>query len=355
MKMDQIIREPIFFDKNRVGRVYTGGALFAGFFGDNSTDGFEPEEWLASSVAAINKESKGPKEGISRLENSDLYFDDLLRLYPEPLLGDRSAFGVLTKVLDSAIRLPVQAHPDNTFSRKYFHSDFGKAESWVVLATRPGAKLYFGFNHAVTKEELAAAANASETDKTAMEALLNVVPVQPGDVFLVPAKVAHAIGYGCLILEVQEPTDFTIQPEHWCGNYHLNDQEMYIGLDQGTALDVFDYSLYGEAAIVKGRKTPQVFYNRNGIQVEQLICYDDTPCFAVQRCTLTNTQTALNNAPAVYVVTEGSGELRYTGNVRQIKKGDSFFLPYAAQNQVNLTAKDTIQFVECLPPQKSAE
>ena len=38
----------------------------------------------------------------------------------------------------------------------------------------------------------------------------------------------RTIGAGCLILEVQEPTDFTIQPEHWCGEYHLNDQEMYL-------------------------------------------------------------------------------------------------------------------------------
>ena len=40
-----MINKPIFFEKNRVGRVYTGGALFADFFGDDSTDGFEPEEW----------------------------------------------------------------------------------------------------------------------------------------------------------------------------------------------------------------------------------------------------------------------------------------------------------------------
>lgn len=65
----------------------------------------------------------------------------------------------------------------------------------------------------------------------------------------------RAIGAGCLILEVQEPTDFTIQPEHWCGEYHLNDQEMYLGLDKDTALDCFRFDLYGESAVEQGRKS----------------------------------------------------------------------------------------------------
>ena len=40
-----MINKPIFFERNRVGRVYTGGKLFHGFFGDEPVDGFLPEEW----------------------------------------------------------------------------------------------------------------------------------------------------------------------------------------------------------------------------------------------------------------------------------------------------------------------
>lgn len=43
------------FERNRVGRVYSGGKLFADFFGDEAKDGFLPEEWIASQVKAINK------------------------------------------------------------------------------------------------------------------------------------------------------------------------------------------------------------------------------------------------------------------------------------------------------------
>lgn len=341
---------PIFFEKNRVWRVYTGGALFADFFGDDSTDGFEPEEWVASSVAAINKVSRGEKEGVSRIEGTDWYFDDLLAKYPQALLGDRAKFGVLTKVLDSAIRLPVQAHPDKAFSRKYFHSEYGKAESWVVLATRPGACLYFGFKEQISKAAFADAVHRSEADKTVLEPLLNKIPVRAGDVFLVPARMMHAIGPGCLILEIQEPTDFTIQPEYWCGDYHLNEREMYIGLDEDTALDVFDYGVWGEAAVKLGRKTPRVVCEKDGVVIEELITYADTPCFAVRRHTLRAAKERLTDAPAVYVVTNGRGEIVCGDKTRALAKGDYFFLPFGAKDRAELRTDSTLQIVLCLPP-----
>lgn len=353
--MKRIFEEPIFFEKNRVWRVYTGGALFAEFFGDDSVDGYEPEEWVASSVRALNKVSKGEKEGVSCIKDTEVYFDDLLKQYPKEMLGDRKEFGVLIKLLDSAIRLPIQAHPDKAFSRKYFNSEYGKTESWIVLATRPGASLYFGFKEQITKEAFAKAVEQSETDKTVMEPLLNKVDVQPGDVFLVPARMVHAIGAGCLILEIQEPTDFTVQPEYWCGDYHLSEQEMYIGLDSDIALDIFDYDTCGEEAVLKGRCKPQILYETDGCLIEELIGYDDTPCFAVQRYTITSGEQKLIHAPAVYVVTEGEGVVVCNGQCRTVKKGDYFFLPYAAKEKAILQAEGNLQVVVCLPPMEHEE
>ena len=117
---------PIFFHINRVGRVYIGGKLFSAFFGDDSADSYEPEEWIASNVSALNKNSKTEKEGVSKVVNSDLYFDELVEKYPQELLGSSKKLRILVKVLDSAIRLPAQAHPDKEFSRKYFNSEYGK-------------------------------------------------------------------------------------------------------------------------------------------------------------------------------------------------------------------------------------
>lgn len=352
MKLDPtLLKAPIFFEKNRVGRIYTGGALFADFFGDDSTDGNTPEEWVASSVTALNKDSVIPKEGVSKLRGTDVYLDDLLNTHRAELLGERAEFGVLTKVLDSAIRLPAQAHPDGAFSRQHFNSNYGKAESWIVLACRPDACLYFGFNRPYTKAELAAAVAASETDDTAFEGMMNRIPVTPGDVFFVPAKMAHAIGKGCLILEIQEPSDFTIQPEYYCGEYRLSEQEMYLGLDADTALEVFDRSVYGEAAVAMGRKQPKTILEQNGLLVEDLITYDDTPCFGVRRYTLTKTVCLLTEKPAVYVVTEGAGSICYSQTTLPLRKGDYFLLPYAA-TETELKTDGTLTVVACLPPKQ---
>lgn len=346
-----ILTAPIFFEQNRVGRVYTGGALFADFFGDNSVDGFEPEEWVASSVKALNKISKGPKEGVSKIKGSDIYFDELLENNRSELLGDRNEFGVLTKVLDSAVRLPVQAHPNKEYSKKHLNSEYGKAESWIVLATRPDAAIYFGFNKEYDAKQLKAAVEQSKTDKSAMERLLNRIPVKAGDVFFVPAKMAHAIGVGCLILEIQEPTDFTIQPEYYCGDYLLDANEMYLGLDPDTAIDVFDFSYYGEKSIDMGRVTPIITADEKGVLSEDLITKQHTDCFGVKRYTLKKAELTLTHKPAVYVVTSGSGAVYCNGKKTELKQGDYFFLPFSA-NETKIKAAEGLTIVACLPPEK---
>lgn len=187
------------------------------------------------------------------------------------MLGQRDDLGILVKVLDSAVRLPVQAHPDKPFSRRHFASDYGKAEAWIVLATRENAKLYIGFRERMTKQRFSEAVAQSERDKSAMERIINEIPVKKGEVYFIAPKAVHAIGYGCLILEVQEPTDFTIQPEAWCGAYHLDARERFLGLSPDTALDCFDYSMYGEAAAERHRKEPVVLKDENGLLSECLI------------------------------------------------------------------------------------
>ena len=117
-----------------------------------------PEEWVCSTVGALNEGSTVKNEGLSIVRGTDILFTDLIEKYHDELLGNRKAFPVLVILLDSAVRLPIQAHPDKEYSRKYFSSDFGKAESWVVVDTREDACLYFGFKNKITKEEMLDAA-----------------------------------------------------------------------------------------------------------------------------------------------------------------------------------------------------
>ncbi len=331
---------PIFFEKNRVFRVYTGGKLFSEFFGDDSTDGFYPEEWVASSVRALNEGSTDEHEGVSKIRNSDVYFDEILEKYRKELLGNREDLGILTKILDSAIRLPVQAHPDKAFSEKYFNSKYGKEECWIILATRPGAKIFFGFKEGTTKEDFIAAIEASENGGNEMEELLCSIDVKVGDVIYIPAKMVHAIGYGCLLLEVQEPTDFTIQPERWCGEYKLSDREMYLGLDREQALECFDMDKRYPAPLES-----QVISDGNGVLYESIINSDITTSFTVNMVTIDDGFFLLHNSPAIYVVIDGEGIISGDCYYRDVKKGDYFMIPHSAACRYTVSGK--LKIVEC--------
>jgi mannose-6-phosphate isomerase len=343
-------RAPVFFERNRVFRVYRGGLLFHEFFGDPAEDGFYPEEWVASTVRAMNREPKGEHEGISLVAGTRVPFSDAMQRRRQELVGSRPGFELLVKLLDSAIRLPVQAHPDKAFARRHFGSPHGKTEMWLVLATRPGATILFGFRDGVRRHDLERAIRASETDPLALPSLLHEYPAAAGDVYLIPARVAHAVGAGCLILEVQEPTDFTIQPEAWCGDYRLSPYEMFLGLDEQAALDCFDLTdLVGERAAAEGRKRPRVCREAPGVASERLVGYDDTPDFAVNRYRLGKGSCRLEAGPSVCVVTSGAGRIETEGVARGVAKGSYFFLPAAAARPL-LASESGMELIECLPP-----
>ena len=117
MNFKEYAKKPIFFEKNRVFRVYLGGKLFSDFFQDDSEDSFYPEEWICSSTKALNDGSTDEFEGVSKIKGTDIYFNQLIEAEKELMLGDRNSLDVLVKALDSAIRLPVQAHPDKQWAR----------------------------------------------------------------------------------------------------------------------------------------------------------------------------------------------------------------------------------------------
>lgn len=333
---------PIFFERNRVGRVYTGGKLFADFFGDEPVDSFLPEEWIASGVKAINKDSIGEKEGVSKPIDFNEYFDELLSKYPDEMLGKSGKYRILVKGLDSAIRLPAQAHPDKEFSRKYFNSDYGKTECWIILGTRPGAKLYFGFKDGVTKEDFIKAIDESATSSAAFEKLMEEITPRVGEVYMVPAKTVHAIGAGCLILEVQEPTDFTIQPEHFCGDYELSEQEMYLGLTKEQAVSCFDFTKAPDTKIA-----PRISECVEGFVKEILINEENTDCFIINRIKLSDGKyiAEVTDSYGVYIVTDGEGSIEGNGKSRALKKGDYFFMPSVLMGKFEISGN--LEIVEC--------
>lgn len=356
MDIKGLVQEPIFFERNRVYRIYKGGAPYRELFSDGYDDGCDnmfPEEWIASKVRAINPKYFGERDGVSKIKGTDIFFDDLLSEYGEELLGGRK-YDCLVKFLDSAVRLPFQVHPTKEFSRKHLNSDYGKTEAWLVVAKRPGAKLYFGFKDKITKEELSALEERSETERDIMGGLLAGVEANVGDVWLIKAGLIHAIGAGCTIIEVQEPTDFTIQPERWCGDYHISYDEEYIGLDKDTALGAINYDIHGVVAKEYARVTPTVEIDTPTYKKEVLISYSDTPCFAEKRHTVRDGGGfVMDFAPSVYICAEGEGKIVGEDYVRDIRRGEYFFLPYAAEGRFAITSDTSLTLIECLPSKQN--
>ncbi|MGN0771593.1 MAG: class I mannose-6-phosphate isomerase [Christensenellales bacterium] len=346
MDIQQLVTRPIFFEKNRVYRIYQGGKGYAQLCSDGSEDGYFPEEWIASKVKAINPRYFGERDGVSVVKDTKIFFDDLLEQYPDQLLGGKK-YDCLVKYLDSAIRLPMQVHPTKEFSRKNFGSEYGKTEAWLVVATRPGAKIYFGFNRPVTKEELWKLEERSLEEPDVMESILNGVDAKVGDTYLIKGGLIHAIGQGCTIIEVQEPTDFTIQPENWCGEYRISEEEKYIGLDKSTALDCFDYSLWGQKSLDSAKITPEIVACEEGCTCEKIIDYDDTPCFAQYRYTLSDGKMNMKGSPSVWIVLDGKCSIEGQDYRKEIVKGDYFFLPYSADGEFELKGNGVL--IECLP------
>ena len=258
---------------------------------------------------------------------------------------------VLVKLLDSGIRLPMQCHPDREFAKRYFHSEYGKAEMWIVVATRENAKLFLGFNKKMNQEEFTKLVERSLTEKECMTECVNEIPVKKGDAYLIPGRTIHAIGYGCLILEIQEPSDLSVCPEYWCGDRRSAPYEMYMDLEPEIALKCFDYTLYGDAPVNMARKLPRVKERTEHTLQEIIVNKEDTPFFAVNRVEVNGGTLSLTDSPAVYVITEGEGVLHMKdGYEKRISKGDYFLLPRCLEGLCGLEASEHLEAYVCMPP-----
>jgi mannose-6-phosphate isomerase len=112
-------------------------------------------------------------------------------------------FPILTKFIDAKQNLSVQVHPSNEYALKKEHQ-YGKTEMWYVLDCLPGAYLYYGFDHEISKEEF-----AERIKNNTLTEVLNAVPVHKGDCFFIPSGTLHAICQGIVIAEVQQNSNVT--------------------------------------------------------------------------------------------------------------------------------------------------
>jgi mannose-6-phosphate isomerase len=370
LRLSQI---PLKLNDDRVWRTYSGGkSLDAWQQNDNPKDSEFPELWVASTVQAVNAGREHlPVEGLSKVElpgEPGLQFATLKQLIesdPASYLGKKHAEryeanpALLVKVLDSCERLTIQVHPDRQFAKSAFNSRFGKTEAWYILGGRTieGEKPYvlLGFKPQVTPESWRRV--FEEQNIPVMLDMLHRVEVAEGDVFLITGGLPHAIGSGCLLIEIQEPTDLTLRSERTTPRgVKLQDKACHQGIGFDRMLECFHYeSADMEGALRRSKVEPEVAAEQEGGQETSLIQAKHTDRFRMNRLNVTGRYLyEKQDEFAAAIIVSGTGCLRYgNGAELVLHQGETLFLPAGLERMTwtNSDSSTELVIVLCYPPQ----
>lgn len=331
----------LFFSANRVWRTYPGGKKLDVLEGiEDSKDAHFPEDWIGSTTRAVNKGREHfTKEGLSEIvvDGVTLTLKELCEKQPIEILGEAhfKKYGAntqfLLKFLDSAIRLHIQCHPTIPFAQKYLNSNSGKTEAYVILSIRDDVSepyIYFGFQNPPEKEEFKRI--IEEQDSDAMLSCFEKIPVKPGDVFMVPGGMPHAIGEGVFMVEIMEPTDFAVRIEFERGGYVLPEESRFMNRGIDFALSMFNYDATSIDTIKERYFChPQLLEIQNNSSEYILIDEQKTLCFKVNRIEVKGSYMKKSDSFYLGIVTKGSGEVVIDGKSYSVKLGTKFIVPYA--------------------------
>ena len=345
---------------NRVWRTYSGGLMLDRMEGrPEPADGPFPEDWLGSTVRAINPNRDVKDEGLARVTSSggDAVLADLVAADPEYFLGAAhvARFGtnpmVLVKYLDSAVRLPFQVHPTVEFSRRHLDAESGKTEAYYILSTRPDVAepyIYLGFQHPPMREELRRM--IVEQDIAAMERCFEKIPVTPGDVYVVSGGLPHAIGGGVLMVEVMEPTDFVARVEFTVAGRVIPESARFMNRDVDFALDMFSFEPLPASAVQSTWHCHPRTIDRNAtLHREALVDGRVTDRFSVLRTTLKGRSPWRARGFTVLLVVEGSCDIATAHETASLSLFDRIVVPHGV-DALDITSQHGVVLLECLPP-----
>ena len=282
---------------NRVRRTYLGGSRIDAFTGTGAdvSDGVpRPEDWMASTTTAFNGTLEIEGEGLGRLEDGRLV---------KVVVG---TLPILVKLLDSDERLVIQAHPTVPCAKRLFNSPVGKTECWYFLpGTAPDACVYLGFKPGITR---AAWEKAFERQQGLLE-MLHRIPVAAGDFVFVDGGMPHAIGGGCFMIELQEPSDLMVVAERFTpSGRRIPDAKMHGGVGWEKMFDVYEY---GGPTFEEVCAT----YVKRAAGGLRILGPELTDKFEMWRVTGGGSVTLLRGR-AVAVVTDGAGEVNGLAVIR---------------------------------------
>lgn len=345
------VNAPIVLGPNQPAHFYLGGAGIARFRGISKSSEFSPEDWIGSTTSIFSR----PEAGLTRLDDGST-LRAAIAAAPDAFLGPEhvARYGadpaLLVKMLDTGQRLVVHFHPDRDFAAKHLNSRYGKTEAWIILEARrsgdDSACVYLGFKEdadpAVIRRWVA------DQDTAAILGSLNKVDVAAGDTWLVPAGVPHAIGAGVTLVELQEPTDFSIMLE-WAGFQLDGAREGHLGLGFDVALGALDVSGW-DSRRLDALHGPSHGPRANAAErpgVVRLLPAEADPFFTAERVDVSPSGVAFEPGYAILVVVSGSGRIEYPAGSLPVSRGSTILVPYGIGP---VTLDGEFQALRCRPP-----
>lgn len=317
-----LVAKPIKLPANQFDHFYKGGNKI-GSLRKGPGGPMRPEEWLGSTTTRFGAET----QGLTVLEDGTTLKESVL-VNPESWLGKAhvnrygASIELLVKLLDPDQRLPVHFHPKRNFAKQHLGVSHGKTEAWIVLDAPIDAWVGVGFE---SNMNVANIKKMVETkDSQGLIESLNKRSVKAGDGILVPAGIAHAIGEKIFILELQEPTDFSILLE-WEGFAVDGMKDGHLNLGFDLALQALDLNALKkedlEKLIVSTEKDSSLMAAMLPVQAE--------PYFRSHLLKPKNATLEFAPGFSILLTISGKGELNTEKHGKfEIDKGDAFIIPF---------------------------
>lgn len=338
---------------NRVWRTYRGGRTLDELEGKaQPEDTHFPEDWILSTIRAVNAgREQFTNEGISKVEGEPSNLNYWLEKFPVEILGRKhfEAYGVnpgfLLKFLDSSVRLHIQCHPTSEFSRRYLGVNYGKTEGYYILGIRPECEgyIYLGFQRCPEYEDCRQAVILQDIE--CITGYFDRIKVWPGDCFIVPGGVPHAIGEGVFMIEVMEPSDLAVRIEFERGGYVLPEAARFMNRDVDFALSMFNFQARNLPETRNEFFIDPLPLTASGARRHSLFDARNTGCFRAEHWKLTENSTVVRqDGFYVLIVTAGTG---YAGNIK-LRQYDRILVPACTEELI--VSGQGMEFFIALPP-----
>jgi mannose-6-phosphate isomerase len=232
-------------------------------------------------------------------------------------------FPLLCKILDAREKLSLQVHPPAGKAAELKGEP--KTEMWFIADAAPGAELFVGLKHGVTREAFEKKIKTGEVAEC-----FHRIPVRAGDAMFLPSGRVHAIGAGLVIFEIQQNSDTTYRVFDW-NRVGLDGQPRELHVAESLAsIDFKDF----EPKAVQSNPT-----NDSPVRKRPLV---NDPLFTVESWEMAAGADGLlkPNALQIIAVTKGRLEIQSGSTSVKLSAGQFGLIPASLEQTKVFTKSD---------------